>query len=330
MSVDIAQLPITIQKAWNATVPPIVELCIFALLVTWPLDFSGLVGVVPITIDSARLLPPENIQEVLKFYNLASLAPIAVVIAVLFLAQSVGSILRYIGHFTPPFILYSTTGQLYSVLDPWLLRKLWVCHPELEYLNGLNAIHNIINDALDKASNDQQAYYSLRNLAKSNDRVSIVSERIDFTKGLITVLLFLWIFLPILTPAVRIDGPKVLFEVLLLIVILTALLREYILADYQKTRMKVSAYLDYKALSLPNGGEPDRSNEERDKKRIEELESFADLKQVYTFHLLPIRIKNKANNQLVGAFLVPIGQTLKQIKLSMLRGRVLWSKFRRR
>src|SRR5215813_3737850 len=161
-SLDVTALPSSIRRAWDAVVPPLVELLAMWLACAYLIGLPNTTRVISEWSSQAAILPSENIRAAISFYGLATLVPLAVIVCVFLLAHVVGQFARLVGNILPGYLIQNTTLALYQALKPWYLRRLWVCYPELTGANGLNTLDLLIDEAMERAAVDPNGHYLLK------------------------------------------------------------------------------------------------------------------------------------------------------------------------
>jgi hypothetical protein len=302
MAFDFTELPTAIRKTWDAVVPPLSELALAAAVIIYLVGWRSANDAVAAALTPSRLLPSASMRPILNFYGVASLIPLAVLIGFLVLAHAVGRLVRWTGRLVPGYLVPNTTEQIYGVIDEWDLRRIWACHPDLDDVDGLNALNIIIDEEVARAATNPKGHHRLKSVAESQQFARRFKERVDFAKGLFIIAGLSWL----LTPAIINGSPRPTDRVGITLVILMAWIFwnavRYISAEQELARFKVYAYLGAKGSSLRGGGEPNPDDWERDRERIEILKQSQLKGEVWSFHLLRPGRRTSATRQLLVAF----------------------------
>jgi hypothetical protein len=247
---DPTELPGAIRKAWDSIVPPLVELSVVSgvvLLLLPPTTAAQWKAIAP----TLAFLPPKNVQDVLSYYGLSTLLPLATLILVLLLAHVCGRLARFLGAFMPGRIVPNSTAHFRVAADDWTLRKLWVCHPDLHGINGLNTLNVIINEAAIRAHESSEGHHRLRSVFLSERRLDRYRDRVLFAKGLLAAAMVMWGATPMISPVDARPTTRLLQIVLLLLAWIVANTLWRIAGELQVTRQKISSYLDAKTSLTP-------------------------------------------------------------------------------
>ena len=297
---DASEIPRLVQKTWDAIVPPIVE-AFFVAVVFWLVADMPTVSIEKVFgITPKQLLPSEDVQKALTFYGMPTVLPIAIFISVVGISQIVGRIIRILGGVTPPHLAENTTASMVQVMDEWTLRKLWVCQPSLNDINGLNRLYLQVEEAIVKAKIDPKAHHRLKGQVYLREEKGRRYDQFVFIKGLIAWAVIAWLLVPVFAFS-RSGGWQVLTLILALLLLCVIAIYRYVDVAIRCRKYDVQAYIDVLCSELPEGGEPSSDTVKRDSERIDSIKK-SDCKQIWSIHLMRFREKSLAKAQILGAF----------------------------
>jgi hypothetical protein len=299
---DPAELPIVIRRAWDAIVPPILELCATFALVAYLLAPSTLQQVFQIPAP-ADLLPSKDVRELVSYYGLSTLLPIATVMGLILLSNLHSRFVRAAGELIPGRLVPNTTFLFLLAADDSMLRQIWALHPGQHGANGVNTMNIVIDEAIVRANDGADGHHRLKYLQKYRTRLHRFTNRISFARGLVVVAIATWMCAPQLIEATKRPTQQLcaVLAVLVLWITINALWR--ISGELAFARNKIQSYLAMKSSLTGDGGEPKIENYSRDEKLIADLRKIDAQGNAWQFCLFPPRPKFRADWQLGRALL---------------------------
>jgi hypothetical protein len=286
---DLSELPITIRKVWDATIPPLAELAIGIGTATYLVGFTWAVEHAHVLLERGTLLPSPRVQEALKFYNLSGVVPVLLFAALIASGQAFGRIVRTAARLLPGTFIPNSTTLVFLSAGDWYMRRLWVYHPALKSVNGLNTLDAIVEEEMRADELRPEPGQRFGGIRWARRRTADIRDRSTFAKGLV-VLIGVAIAAATRWPpplqGFRVRGVQALA---VLFLILGYLAQRRIRMESELAFSKVSAYLADRDRAAGQVVEPAMETWESDRKALEDLHKTLRPERAWSFALFPAR-----------------------------------------
>lgn len=249
MTIDLDDLPNLAKRAWNAIIPPLWKFTLCVIAFTYVFGLHAIAQHLGTNVGWDSMLPPPRAQKVLDFYGLTHLVPIASVLAWFFVMHGTDVIVRTVARVVPGQLTPSTTHLMLETTSEWTFHQLRRYHRTPSDIDGLNTLNTILEEEVDRASRDQNAFHRFRGVLWMRERAYQSALSAEFIKGIAVLCGAIWLAHPWLSDDVGRPTMRLLHALAVLVALYLFALRSRISLEHNYYRSRTYAYLSWKAAT---------------------------------------------------------------------------------